>query len=641
MSRPRVIRPVTSPFDATAQIPGSKSLSNRALLLAGLAEGTSVLRGVLDADDTRAMAGAIESFGATVDADWETGTISITGIGGAPSGPLSLDANQSGVTGRFLLAAAAVGSGAIEVTGDEQLRARPMTDLTGALTALGARLETSATGGLPVTFASAGLTGGPVQLPGDVSSQFASALLLAGPLTAEGIDVQLEGEVVSTPYLDMTVEVMARFGVEVDAFGAARYGVPPGGYTACELTIEPDASAASYFLAAAAVTASTVRIEGLSTTSVQGDVEFAEVMAQMGATVRHRDNAIELVGPNQLVGVDIDMRDFSDTVPTLAAVAAFASTPTTIRGVGFIRHKESDRLAAMVTELGRVGVRAEETPDGMIIHPSVPQPSVVQTYDDHRIAMSMSVLGLRNPGTRIADPGCVAKTFPRFYEALEALHPDREPLVVVIDGPAGAGKSTVAKAIAERLGLLVLDTGAMYRSVAHSALTRGIDLKDWDAVGDLAAQLRIEVDAGQVLIDGVDATQVIRTAEVSQAVSVVAAQPRVRELLKHQFRSWMVAQGGGVAEGRDMGTVVFPEATLKIFMTADIEERAKRRAAESPDFSYESALADLGRRDEVDSSRAHDPLTEAEDAVTIDSTALSVEQIVDEVIELLADLVRP
>ncbi len=643
MSRPRLIRPVTSPFDSSVRVPGSKSITNRALLIAGLAEGRSVLTGVLDADDTRAMAGAIADFGAVVEADWEAGEITVTGIGADPiKGPLTLNANQSGTTGRFLLAIAVTGTGAITIDGDAQLRDRPIGDLADALVALGARVETpSSTQSMPAVVHADGLTGGEVALPGNISSQFASALLMAAPRMLNGLSIELTGELVSTPYLDMTVEVMRAFGAEVSEVPGTGFVVAPGGYRACDYHIEPDASAASYMLAAAAITASTVQLEGLSSTSIQGDMEFAEILAQMGATVRHHADRIELTGPSQLIGVDADLRDFSDTVPTLAAVAAYASTPTTIRGVGFIRNKESDRIEATVTELRRVGIDASETENGMVINPGPLQPAVVQTYDDHRIAMAFSVLGLRNPGTRIANPDCVAKTFPNFYRALDGLHPDREPLVVVIDGPAGAGKSTVAKAIADRLGLLVLDTGAMYRAVAHSAITREVDLSDWDAVGDLTKVLRIELDGSTVLIDGADATQVIRTAEVSKAVSIVAANPRVRAVLKNQQRSWMVAQGGGVAEGRDMGTVVFPNATLKIFMTAAIEERAKRRAAESIDFDYDAAVADLQRRDEVDSSRAVDPLAEAPDAVVIDSTNQSVDQIVDHVVDLLGDLVRP
>ena len=643
MSRPRLIRPVTSPFDATARVPGSKSITNRALLVAGLASGTSTLSGVLDADDTRAMAGAITSLGAVVEADWPAGIVSVTGIGDSElAGPLTLDANQSGTTGRFLLAIAATGTGAITISGDEQLAARPMGDLVDALSSLGARVETpGATTSLPAVVHADNLVGGQVSLPGDISSQFASALLMAAPRMKDGLSIELTGELVSTPYLDMTVGVMRAFGAEVTEVAGNGFVVAPGTYVACDYSIEPDASAASYILAAAAITGSTVRLEGLCSESMQGDIEFAEVLSQMGATIRHEADALVLSGPSKLMGVDADLRDFSDTVPTLAAVAAYASTPTTIRGVGFIRNKESDRIAATVNELRRVGIDATETDDGMRITPGPLQPAVVQTYDDHRIAMAFSVLGLRNPGTRIADAGCVAKTFPNFYEVLDGLHPDREPLVVVIDGPAGAGKSTVAKAIADRLGLLVLDTGAMYRAVAHAAIARGVDLSDWDAVGDLTKVLRIELDGSQVLIDGADVTSVIRTAEVTKAVSIVAANPRVRAVLKNQQRSWMIAQDGGVAEGRDMGTVVFPNATLKIFMTAAIEVRAERRAAESIEFDYDAAVADLQRRDEVDSSRAADPLAEASDAVLIDSTDQTVDEIVDRVVELLGDLVRP
>lgn len=640
---PRLITPLLESFDSVVTLPGSKSISNRALLVAGLAEGTSILHGLLDAQDTRAMAGAVEAFGAVVDTDWESDVTRITGLGAAPiSGPLRLDARQSGTTGRFLLAAAATGRGEIVIDGDAQLRARPMIDLLDALAALGVSSESlDRPAGLPQRIAATGLKGGVIELPGNVSSQFASALLLAAPLANEPISLRLTGEVVSSPYLAMTVEVMRAFGASVEVRSDREFVVATGGYCATEFLVEPDASTASYMMAAAAISASKVRIDGLTNTSVQGDVEFAEVLGRMGALIEYPNGAIEVTGPSRLVGVDVDLRDFSDTVPTLAVVAAFASSTTTIRGVGFIRGKESDRIVATVTELRRAGIAATGMADGLIIEPSNPQPAEIQTYDDHRIAMAFSVLGLRVPGIRIANPECVAKTFPDFFDSFDALSLDRDPLVVVIDGPAGAGKSTVSKAIATRLGIEVLDTGAMYRAVAHAALSRGIDMADAVALQELTAKLSIEVDGPEVRIDGVDASNVIRTAAVSQAVSVVAANPGVREVLVREQRAWMLGKGGGVAEGRDMGTVVFPNATLKIYMTAAIEERAKRRAAESADFDYASALADLERRDAVDSSREHAPLTAASNAVAIDTTALSVDAIVDEVVALLSAKTRP
>ncbi len=589
------------------------------------------------------MAGAVAAFGATIDPDWESCSLRVTGLGGRKiTGPLRLNAAQSGTTGRFLLAAAATGQGEIVIDGAEQLRGRPMTHLLDALVGLGVTVESlEEPGRLPQRVLATGIDGGVIELPGNVSSQFASALLLAAPLGRKALSMTLSGEIVSSPYLEMTVEVMRAFGAEVKSLPGNGFVVAPSGYQAADFLIEPDASAATYMMAAAAISASTVRIDGLSSSSVQGDVEFAEFLARMGATVRYRSDAIEVTGPSELLGVDVDLRDISDTVPTLAVVAAFASTPTIIRGVGFIREKESDRIAATVTELRRTGVAATETPDGLRIEPSGPQPAEIQTYDDHRIAMAFSILGLRVPGTRIADPSCVRKTFPGFYSSLEALTPNSDPLVVVIDGPAGAGKSTVSKAIARRLGLEVLDTGAMYRAVAHSALTRGIDLSDSAAVRKLSSDMRIEVNGSQVQIDGVDVSDVIRTAAVSQAVSVVAANPGVRAVLVREQRAWMIGQGGGVAEGRDMGTVVFPDATLKIYMTASIEERAKRRAEESVDLGYEAALADLQRRDSVDSSREHAPLAIADNAVVIDTTALSVQEIVAEVAAMLCAKTRP
>ena len=421
---PRPIQPLTAPPDLSIRVPGSKSLTNRALMCAALAPGTSTLTGVLFADDTRAMIGAVTALGAQVVADEQACTVTITGIDPGGSVEARIDARKSGTTSRFILPAVALGAGKSVVDGDPQLRARPFGPLIDALRGLGAdMLELDRPGFLPVQVTGP-VRGGRAGLPGHLSSQFLSGLLMAGPLMPAGLQVELTSELVSVPYLRMTEAVMARFGVEVeetsDPGGFGGFSVPAGGYRACDYPIEPDASAASYFLGAAAITGGRVTLEGLGTGSLQGDVRFADVLAQMGATVTRTVDSLTVVG-GPLRGVDVDLADISDTAQTLAAVAVFAQTPTRVRGIGFIRGKETDRIGAIVTELRRAGIDAIEHEDGFTVNPGTPAPTRFATYEDHRMAMSLSLLGLRVPGIEIADPGCVAKTYPGFFTDLARL----------------------------------------------------------------------------------------------------------------------------------------------------------------------------------------------------------------------------
>jgi 3-phosphoshikimate 1-carboxyvinyltransferase len=408
------VAPLGAPLDATVRPPGSKSITNRALLCAALAPGSSTLTGVLFADDTRAMLGAIGALGATVDADPATATVTVTGTDlrtGTPDAVV--DARQSGTTARFILPAAALRPGRTVVDGAPQLRARPIGPVLDALRDLGA--EVSAAGALPATVRGP-MRGGPVRLSGHVSSQFLSGLLMAGPLMAGGLAVELSTPLVSVPYVELTRAVMAAFGVGVDGLSVA-----PGSYRATRYDVEPDASAASYFLGAAAVAGGTVTVRGLGTGSAQGDVGFADVLERMGARVSRTADSLTVSVAGRLTGVDVDMSDISDTAQTLAAVAVFADSPTRVRGIGFIRRKETDRLAAVVTELRRAGIDAVEDEDGFTIHPGPPRPTRFATYDDHRMAMSLSLLGLRAPGIEIANPGCVSKTYPNFFADLAAL----------------------------------------------------------------------------------------------------------------------------------------------------------------------------------------------------------------------------
>ena len=410
------------PFDATVVVPGSKSITNRALVVAALAEGPSVLTGALHADDTAAMAAALGRLGIPVTAEAGMATLRVTGVAGrVPPGPADLDARLSGTTARFLLPLLALGSGRYRLDGAPSLRERPMGPLVAGLRHLGAVVEDERAGHLPVTVKAGGLRGGSVRLPGSVSSQFVSGLLLSGPAMAGGLHVELEPPIVSRPYLALTTATMAAFGVSVQGDADSGLTVAPGRYRGRQFHIEPDASAAAYFFAAAAICGGQVRVPGLGASSVQGDLAFVDILAAMGATVRRGAGEVEVSGGAELRGIEVDMAGCSDQAQTLAAVAVFASSPTRIKGIGFIRGKETDRIAAVVTELRRCGIEAEEEADGFVVHPGQPHPAVVRTYDDHRMAMSFTLLGLRAPGIQIADAECVAKTFPDFFEVVDSL----------------------------------------------------------------------------------------------------------------------------------------------------------------------------------------------------------------------------
>lgn len=413
-----LIEPLNDPVDADVVVPGSKSITNRALVAAALADGVTELAGVLDADDTQAMLGVIGALGAGI-AQRDTTTYSITGTGGALApGPLEIDVRMSGTTARFATPLAARGSGVYIIDGAPEMRARPMGETVRALRELGVTIAPES---LPLNLRG-GFDGGTLTLSADVSSQFASGMLLASPGTSKGLTLDLEGEVVSRPYLDMTCAVMRAFGAEVTQPSANRFEVTPGhGYTAADYMIEPDASAASYFFAAAAVSGGRVRIAGLGSDALQGDVHFVQVLAQMGADVTIESDAIEVQGTGTLQGIDVDMSQISDTAQTLAAIAPFAEGPVRVTGIDFIRRKETDRVAAVVTELQRMGIDAVEEEDGFLIQPGTPQPATIETYHDHRMAMSFAITGLMAPGIEIADPDCVNKTFPTYWNVLDSL----------------------------------------------------------------------------------------------------------------------------------------------------------------------------------------------------------------------------
>ena len=431
----RIMEPFGGPVDAIVQVPGSKSFTNRALVCAALAEGTSTLEGVLESDDTEAMFGCLDMLGVVVDHDPIRHRATVTGSAGASRrSDVVLDVRQSGTTARFVTPMAALGSGRFVIDGHPQMRARPMGDLVGALTELGVRL--AGADRLPLTVEAAGVRGGRVSISGTASSQFLSGLLLSAPYFAEGLTVEVQGELVSKPYVDMTIATMQAFGASIDRRDHSWFRVEPTGYRACDYRIEPDASAASYFFAAAAITGGRVRVEGLGRDTLQGDIEFVDILKSMGCAVQRSTDAMTVEGPEQLRGTDVDMRNCSDTAQTLAAVAVFADGPTRVRGIGFIRRKETDRIAAVIRELDRCGIDAAEEADGFLVQPGMPSPAEVETYDDHRMAMSFALLGLRAPGIVICDPGCVAKTFPDYFDVLETQRPSA---LAGVGGVGGVG----------------------------------------------------------------------------------------------------------------------------------------------------------------------------------------------------------
>jgi len=417
---PFPIVPLETPPDATVRLPGSKSITNRALVAAAMADGDTVLERVLLAEDTSAMIEGLRALGVEIEVDDEAETAKVTGCGGElPGIATTVDARQSGTTGRFLTPIVALGAAPVVVDGDQQLRDRPMGDQISALREMGVTVEElGEPGRLPLRLTGPLRSAG-IALAADVSSQFLSGLLLAGAVN--GLDARLTTAAVSRPYLDMTAAVMRSFGVDVSDDDGTAWTVS-GGYTSPgTYVIEPDASAASYFLAAAAITGGRVRLDGLGSASLQGDVAFAEVLGDMGAQVDVGPDHIDVQG-RPLRGIEVDLRHISDTAPTLAVVAAFATGPTTITDIGFVRGKESDRIGAPVAELVRCGIDAREIDGGMIIEPSGPPAAATfETYDDHRMAMAFALIGLVVPGVAIRDPGCVAKTFPGYFDALEQL----------------------------------------------------------------------------------------------------------------------------------------------------------------------------------------------------------------------------
>ena len=411
------------PFDAAVRPPGSKSITNRALVCAALAVGRTLLRGALDSEDTRVMVDSLRRLGLEVAQDTAAATVCVVGCGGHwPQSRADLFVGNSGTTIRFLTAMLAIGQGEYRLDGVARMRARPIGDLLDALRALGVEARSEAENGCPpVVLQSCGLPGGVTRVRGDVSSQFLSGLLMAAPYAETDLEVVVDGTLVSQPYVTMTLRVMEAFGARFQAPDLVRFHIPSGQkYRGCEYDIEPDASAASYFWGAAAIAGGRVKVLGLHRNALQGDVHFVGCLERMGCRVEHESDGIAVTG-GRLRGITVDMNAISDTVQTLGAVALFADGPTTITGVAHIRHKETDRIGDLARELRKLGAIVDEFPDGLRITPGALRGAEIDTYDDHRMAMSLALPGLKVPGVVIRNPECTAKTYPEFFRDLRGL----------------------------------------------------------------------------------------------------------------------------------------------------------------------------------------------------------------------------
>jgi 3-phosphoshikimate 1-carboxyvinyltransferase len=626
--------------EGTVRLPGSKSISNRFLLLAALAEGETAIRDLLASDDVERMLDALKALGV----DWRRGEgndFVVCGAGGVfPAKQAELFLGNAGTAFRPLTAALALAGGHYRLSGVPRMHERPIGDLVDALRQLGADIRYLGNEGFPpLDIRPAAIrAGGRVAVRGEASSQFLTALLMALPLTGAGATVEVVGELISKPYIDLTLNLMARFGVAVERDGWRAFRIPAGARYRSPGTVyvEGDASAASYFLAAGAIAGGPVRVEGVGRDSIQGDVRFAEALAATGARIEMGPNWIEARAPagGRLRAIDLDCNHIPDAAMTLAVAALFAEGTTRLRNIASWRVKETDRIAAMATELHKLGATVEAGDDFIAVSPPLTfaPNAAIDTYDDHRIAMCFSLACLGGVPVRINDPKCVSKTFPDYFERFAGLVAP----VIAIDGPSASGKGTVAARVAEKLGYHYLDSGALYRLVALAAFRAGVSLEDGAALARIAETLPATFEAGRIQLNGEDATEAIRSEECSAGSSKVAAFPAVRTALLGRQRAYRQPPGL-VAEGRDMGSVVFLDAQFKVFLTATAEARAERRYKQLIDkgmsANIDTLLQDLRERDARDSARAVAPLQKCADAELLDTTAMTVEEAVSWMVE--------
>ena len=670
MSPTLVIRPFQTPARGVAQVPGSKSITNRALILAALANGVTFFTGALFSRDTRILIAALQSLGFKVEADEAACTIRIAGLGGRiPNARAKIHVGNAGTAARFLTAFLALApDGCYELDGDEAMRARPMRGLLDALTAGGCRALRSDGApaiGFPFTLHTTGKLGR-LEVDASASSQLLSALLMVLPLSA-GASVCMKGSTVSEPFVEMTARMCGQFGRPLEHLADGSWTCPvPGAYVAqSSYAIEPDATAASYFIALPAVTGfrASIRIEGYAAGGLQGDTAFAKVAAACGATLKPANGTLIAESWSAIRGGAFDFNAFSDTFLTLATVATLADSPVKISGIAHTRKQETDRVLAMATELERLGIkvaptaaelRADDSLSSLTIFPgkaalrrvAADGPITIHTYEDHRMAMSFGVLGSFDlfgdgrPWLAIEDPACTAKTFPHFFQALESLRTNF--VRVSVDGGAASGKSSTSRRLAQRHGLLHVDTGAHYRSLTRALLLASAAADDPASVKAALSKLRIGsiviarqgARSSALTLDGVlpdDAD--LRTPEVNAAVSKIAALPAVRTFLLEYQRSQVKLasdQGfaGVVMEGRDIGSVVLPDAEVRIFLEADPDARAQRRAAEGQSDQ-------VTQRDHLDATRKTAPLICPTGAHRLDNTHKPLEEVVAEIGEFI------
>ena len=623
------------------RLPGSKSISNRVLLLAALSHGTTEVRDLLHSDDTERMLEALQILGIGV-ASLGDNAYRVTGCGGEiPVKDANLFLGNAGTAFRPLTAALALAGGhyilsggTVELPGG-RMHERPIGDLVDALRQLGANIRYQGVEGFPpLEILPAMVAGDMIQIRGDVSSQFLTGVLMALPLMGRTVSIEVVGELISKPYIEITLAMMARFGVRVESqewqrfvvFGGQRYQSPGTIY------VEGDASSASYFLAAGAIGGGPVRVEGVGSASVQGDVRFAEALQQMGARITMGDNWMEASAPanGKLKAIALDCNHIPDAAMTLGVAALFADGITTLRNIASWRVKETDRIAAMAIELRKIGATVEEGADYITVTPPIrTHHAAIDTYDDHRMAMCFSLAAFGNAGVRINEPQCVAKTFPGYFKMFEQI--SKSVPVIAIDGPSASGKGTVAQRVAQALGYHYLDSGALYRLLALAATQNGVALDNEAGLAALALKIDIRFEGADIWLDGNKVGDELRTEESGAAASKVAALPQVRAALLDKQKAFRQAPGL-VADGRDMATVVFPDAITKVFLTASAEARAERRYKQLMEKGMSVNIADLLQdirlRDERDSQRSVAPLQQAPGASLLDTTALNIEQAV-------------
>ncbi|KQW76132.1 bifunctional 3-phosphoshikimate 1-carboxyvinyltransferase/cytidylate kinase [Methylibium sp. Root1272] len=647
----------------TVRLPGSKSISNRVLLLAGLCAGRTRVLDLLDSDDTGVMLDALRTLGCGIEADGDA--LAVTGLGGRLAvREARLFLGNAGTAMRPLAAAlallAADQGGRFELSGVPRMHERPIGDLVDALRPLGCTITCLANEGYPpLRLESGTLTlDAPIRVRGDVSSQFLTALLMALPLVAtrQSITIEVDGELISKPYIEITLALLARFGITVQREGWQRFVIPQGSayVSPGEIAVEGDASSASYFIAAGAIAAADgpLRIEGVGSASIQGDIRFVEAARAMGADIAEEANALVVRrGAWPLTAITLDCNHIPDAAMTLAAMALYATGTTRLTNIASWRVKETDRIAAMAIELRKFGATVLEGADFIEVTPPARwQAAAIHTYDDHRMAMCASLAAF-NPlaggdvPVRILDPRCVNKTYPAYFDALFGVTRARigRVPVLTVDGPTASGKGTLGSALAERLGYHHLDSGALYRATALAALRQGVPASDEAAVAAIARTLPLRFENQQALLAGEDVSDELRHEAVGSLASQIAALPAVRQALV-ELQLAFRRLPGLVADGRDMGTVIFPDAALKVFLTANSEQRASRRhkqlISKGISANIESLRADLEARDARDQHRSVAPLKPAQDARLLDNSVLSVETSVDQVLDWW-DAVQP